>query len=468
MKEELKDRKILLGVTGSIAAYKSAYLARELVKKGAEVRVIMTPSAAQFITPLTFANLTKNPVAVEMFDETAQRGGAWHIHLANWCDVMLIAPITCSTLGKLANGICDTALVTVATALPRNKHLILAPAMDTEMWLHPATQRNIEILRSYHADIIPPAEGELSSGLTGPGRFPETDEITKTIESILAGSAENKAQDDNTIEVIVEKKKPKEEDIQINTINDAVDKDEWSADLELSKLKDEVSGKEKSFLRGKKILITAGPTHEKIDDVRFIGNHSSGKMGFALAETAFDLGGEVTLIAGPVNLQTPEGAIRLNVKTAAEMHEAVISQYEDSDIIIMAAAVADFTAEDAVSGKIKKDSQENGLMLKLKPTIDILSELGRKKKNKQILIGFALESENELNYGRQKLEKKNCDMIVVNSAIKPRSGFGGDDNTITIITKDGKEQTFPPMPKSECAIAIFNAVRTIMDTVQSK
>jgi len=463
MKETLKDKKILLGVTGSIACYKAAYLAREMMKLGAEVRVIMTSSATHFVSPLTFSNLTKNPVAIEMFDDTSQKGGAWHIHLANWCDLMLIAPITASTLGKLANGICDNALVTVATALPGNKKLVLAPAMDTEMWLHPATQRNVDILISYDAKIIQPTEGELSSGLTGPGRFPETNDIIKYLENIFSEKVAANKKEDNTIEVEVTKKKPKEEDILINTVEDAVEKDIWSADLELTKLKDEISGKEMKFLRGKKILVTAGPTHEKIDDVRYISNHSSGKMGFALAEEAIRLGGEITLIAGPVDLPTPEGSIRLNVKTAAEMHEAVMSQYREADIIIMAAAVADFTLERSHSGKIKKDTQHEGMTLKLIPTIDILSELGRQKSNKQIIVGFALESENELEYGRQKLEKKNCDMIVVNSANKPQSGFGGDNNTITIVTKDEKEQSFPPMPKTECAIAIYNAIRTIME-----
>jgi phosphopantothenoylcysteine decarboxylase/phosphopantothenate--cysteine ligase len=463
MKEVFKNKKILLGVSGSIACYKAAYLAREMMKLGAEVRVIMTPSATHFVSSLTFSNLTKQPVAVEMFDDTAQQGGAWHIHLANWCDLMLIAPATASTLGKIANGICDNALVTVATALPRDKKLIFAPAMDTEMWLHPATQRNIEILKSYEARIIPPAEGELSSGLTGPGRFPETKDIIEYLDKNILEKTDDKKQDDSTIEVEVIKKKPKEEDILINTVEDAVEKDQWSADLELSKLKDEISGKELKFLRGKKILITAGPTQEKIDDVRYISNYSSGKMGFALAEEVIRLGGEVTLIAGPVSLATPEGVIRLNVKTAKEMHEAVLSQYQEADIIIMAAAVADFTLERSHSGKIKKDTQQDGMTLSLVPTIDILLELGKKKSHKQILIGFALESENELEYGRQKLEKKNCDMIVVNSANKPQSGFGGDDNTITIVTKDEKEQQFPPMPKTECAIAIFNSVRTIMD-----
>jgi len=463
MNNKLKNRKILLGVTGSIAAYKSAYLARELMKTGAEVRVVMTSSATQFISSLTFANLTKYPVAVEMFDDSAQQGGAWHIHLANWCDIMLIAPITASTLGKLANGICDNALVTVATALPRSKKLVVAPAMDSEMWLHPSTQRNIDILKSYGCNIIPPADGELSSGLTGPGRFPEIVDIISYIHDSLSDNFDDNVLNDNSIEVEVIKKKPKEEDILINTIEDAVDKDEWSANLELSKLKDEINDIDKNFLRGKKILITAGPTYEKIDDVRYISNHSSGKMGFALAEEAIKIGGEVTLIAGPVSLETPEGVIRINVKTASEMHQAVLSQYKEANIIIMAAAVADFTLEKPHSGKIKKDAQEQGMTLNLVPSVDILSELGKNKNEKQVLIGFALESENEMEYGRLKLEKKNCDMMVINSANKPKSGFGGDDNTITIITRSGQEKPYPPMPKTECATAIYNAVRTILE-----
>ncbi len=458
MELSFKNKKILLGVTGSIAAYKSAFLARELIRYEAEVRVIMTPSATQFITPLTFANLTKHPVAVEMFDEKAQQGGAWHIHLANWCDSMLIAPITASTLGKLANGICDSALVTVATALPRNKKLLLSPAMDSEMWLHPATQRNIEILKSYGCIIIPPAEGELSSGLTGPGRFPETDFILSELNKAIVNKNSS-----NEIDVEIETKKKDADDIQINTLQDAVEKDEWNSDFELSKLKDEIAGKEMNYLRGKKVLISAGPTHENIDDVRYISNHSSGKMGFALAQVAKDLGGEVTLVAGPVDLSTPKGVIRFNVKTAAQMHEAIISQFNEADIIIMAAAVADFTPKDSFYGKIKKHTQIGSLNLELIPTKDILMELGNKKRKDQILVGFALESESELEYGWQKLERKNADMIVVNSANKPQSGFGGDDNTITILTKSDEPKPFPPMPKTECAIAIYNSIRKIID-----
>lgn len=450
----MKNKKILLGVTGSIAAYKSAFLTRELIKLGAEVRVIMTPSATEFITQMTFSNLTKHPVSVDMFDETAQQGGAWHIHLANWCDAMLIAPATASTIGKLANGICDTALVTVATALPKEKDIIVAPAMDTEMWLHPATQRNIDILKSYGCQIIPPAEGELSSGLSGPGRLPEVHDIIIQLMKIINI-------DEQEIE-IEEKVNRDADDILINTLDDAISKDEWSADMELTKLKNEIAGKDDRYLTGKKVLITAGPTHEKIDDVRYISNHSSGKMGFALAESARFLGAEVTLIAGPVSLETPEGVIRMDVRTAGEMHEAVMSQYDNADIIIMAAAVADFTLQRSLKGKIKKDSKEEGLDLKLIPTKDILSELGNIRKEGQILVGFALESENEIEYGRQKLQKKNCDIIVVNSANKPKSGFGGDHNTITILTKDNEPNAFPPMTKKECSLAVFNSISNIL------
>ncbi len=413
---------ILLGVSGSIAAYKTPVLVREFIKRGDDVRVVCSPSALNFVSSVALQNLIKHPIAVEMFADDTQNAGSWHIHLARWCDVMMIAPCSAATMGKIANGISDTALTLVALALPPEKPLYIAPAMDTEMWLHPATQRNCDTLRSYGARIIPPAEGELASGFHGAGRLPELDVLVEAIHK-----------------------------------------------------------QRETPLAGKTVLITAGPTYERIDDVRFIGNYSSGKMGYALAAQAQRLGARVLLVSGPVTLETPnEGGIpitRIDVESAQEMYGAVMNHRNETDVFLLAAAVADFTPTVRHLGKIKKSSLEQAtverasqsinqqagiLTLELRHTPDILAALGKIKEPRQILVGFALEAANYEDNALKKLHEKHCDMIVLNAANKPDSGFRGDKNTITLLHASGEKQEFPPMSKQECAVEIWQEVKRRM------
>ncbi len=446
--KNLKGKKIVLGLTGSIATFKAPLLVRELVKAGADVHCVMTPSAQNFTTPMVLANVSNNPVITDMFSEDIQNNGAWHIHLARECDAMLVAPCSASTLGKMAYGICDNALVTISVALPIEIPLVISPAMDTNMWINPITQNNCKVLeRMVNATIIQPADGALSSGLVGPGRFPEIEVVLSELDKAL------------------EKKTDKVNDFEIqynpNSLQETVYKDKFNAELELEKLKSDMNNP----LKGKKVLVTAGPTHEKIDDVRYIANHSSGKMGFALAEYALTLGADVTLVAGPVALKCNEAIKRIDVVSAQEMYEAAIRENsnEEIDIAIHAAAVADFTPETSVIGKIKKTKKGEDMTLELTQTRDILASFGEEKRANQVLVGFALEYSNEKEYGKKKLEKKNCDLIVVNSVAKPQSGFGGDDNTICILTKEGKEFDYPPMPKSQCAKVIIEKVMEYLD-----
>jgi phosphopantothenoylcysteine decarboxylase/phosphopantothenate--cysteine ligase len=478
----LKDKIILLGITGSIAAYKAPLIIRELIKRGAEVHAIMTPAATEFITELTIANLSRNPVIVDMFDKNAQQGGAWHIHLAQSCDAMIIAPCSAATLGKLANGICDNSLVAVATAKPLHIPLIIAPAMDETMFNHPSTQRNIEIMKSYGALIIPPEAGELSSGLTGFGRLPDIPVIIEFLEDVLKKKSlklsnevneKNESNEGNEVKKSLLKEslttayslQPNSLSLEaalekpVPSLQDSVDKIMWSTELEITKLKQSMSGKSKDKpLLGKKLLVTAGPTIEKIDDVRFISNFSSGKMGFALAEIGLKLGASVTLITGKVALECSPEIERIDIISSEELYNHVMLHEKQSDIIIMAAAVADYSPVDTFSGKIKKKETGDKLTIELTSTKGILKELGRIKTEKQLLVGFALESKDEVSNGWNKLKSKNCDMLVVNSANKPDSGFGGDMNTITILNKDGSEKSYPAMSKAECAEEILGRV----------
>jgi phosphopantothenoylcysteine decarboxylase/phosphopantothenate--cysteine ligase len=419
MSKIFENKKIIVGVTGSIAAYKSALFVRELKKLGAEVFVIMTRSATEFITSLTLENLSRNPVTVDMFDKNAQSGGAWHIHAANECDLMIIAPCSASTLSKIATGICDNALVTIATALPPEVPLIIAPAMDSTMFLSHSIQRNIKILMEDGIHIIQPADGELSSGLTGPGRLPEIDVLVNEVSKILT---------------------PKTK--MSNHINKYFN-------LELLKL----------YFENKKVLITAGPTIEKIDDVRYLTNRSSGKMGYALAEKVSNLGAEVTLISGPVKITPPANVKIINIENAEEMYEASIKAFKNSDIAILSAAVSDFTPINKSTGKIKKEDVGTELTIHLKQTKDILFELSKMKKKNQIVIGFALEHINEIENGIKKLQRKKCDLIVLNSMSKENSGFDIDLNTITILDAKGVIKDYPTMNKSECAMVILESIR---------
>jgi len=439
--KELQNKKILLGLTGSIATYKAPMLVRELVKLGADVHCVITPSAEHFVSSMVLANLSNNVVANDMFSKDVQNSGAWHIHLARECDAMLIAPCSAATLGKIAHGIADNALVTVATALPTEIPLLISPAMDTNMWQNPITQSNCNILvQKLNAIIIPPSEGELSSGLVGPGRFPEINVII-----------------DYLLDAINSPKSPVNDyDVksESNNLDSTID-DNWRKSINYEE------GFLKEDLKGKKVLITAGPTHEKIDDVRYIANYSTGKMGYALAEEASARGADVILISGPVSLTCSSKINRINVVSAEDMFQYADKVKDDVDIAIFAAAVADFSPDSSVIGKIKKEKSGGEMVLNLRQTRDILGSFGENKAKGQFLVGFALEYANEKEYGRSKLKNKNCDMMILNSGSKLHSGFGGDNNTISILTKD-LEKDFPPMPKTECAKIIFDEISKVL------
>ncbi|MFA6945525.1 MAG: bifunctional phosphopantothenoylcysteine decarboxylase/phosphopantothenate--cysteine ligase CoaBC [Pedobacter sp.] len=397
----LTNKNILLGVCGSIASYKSATLTRLLVKAGANVRVVMTRDACHFITPLTLSTLSKNPVLSSYFDPET---GTWnnHVELGLWADLMIIAPASANTLAKFANGLCDNLLS--AVYLSAKCPVFFAPAMDLDMWKHPATQKNIESLISFGNTMIHPTYGELASGLSGEGRMAEPEDII----SIL------------------------------------------SDDL-----------KKKLPLRDKKALVTAGPTYEAIDPVRFIGNHSSGKMGFAIAEELAGLGASVTLIAGPTSLNLNNSSInRIDVTSAQEMLEAAKSYFTESDISIFSAAVADYRPKDISLTKIKKNSPE--FVIDMIKTPDILATLGAEKKDGQILVGFALETDNEEANAIKKLEKKNLDFIVLNSLNDKGAGFKNDDNKISIIDRKLKIETFELKPKKEVAADICKKVLDLL------
>lgn len=397
----MKGKKIVLGITGSIAAYKAAVLARALIKKGAEVQIVITPAGKEFITPITLSALTSRPVISEFF---AQRDGTWHSHvdLGLWADAMLIAPATASTIGKMAHGIADNMLVT--TYLSMKAPVFIAPAMDLDMFAHPATQHNLDILRSYGNHIIEPASGELASHLVGKGRMEEPEKIVEVLEAFFAQSQD---------------------------------------------------------LKNKKILITAGPTYEKIDPVRFIGNYSSGKMGYALAEDCARRGAEVTLVSGPVNLKTQHPSIRrIDVESADEMYREAIRLYPEAHAGILCAAVADFTPEAIASSKIKREKED--LTLRLKPTQDIAAALGKIKQPHQRLIGFALETNDELAHAQEKRKRKNFDFIILNSLNDKGAGFRHDTNKITIVDENGSTP-YPLKDKKEVASDIIDKLVSIVN-----
>lgn len=391
----LQGKKILIGVTGSIAAYKAVFLVRLLVKSGAEVKVVMTPSAKDFVSPLTLSTLSKNPVLTDLFDEQSWTN---HVMLGRWADVMLIAPLSCNTLGKMANGLCDNLLL--ATYLSATCPVAVAPAMDEDMWLHPSTKTNLAKLASFGNHIVPVEKGELASGLHGEGRMAEPEQLVQYLTSHFFL---------------------------------------------------------KRSLAGKKAIVTSGPTYEPIDPVRFIGNHSSGKMGIAIAKALYARGAEVVLITGPTSVPLPGNGIAVvKVNTAAEMYQACDERFANSDIAVMAAAVADYTPATKSDQKIKKT--EDTLEVDLLKTKDILKSLGEKKKKDQVLVGFALETNNEENFAKDKLAKKNADMIVLNSLNDEGAGFGHDTNRITIFGKNGEKYMYDAKSKTEVAQDIVDKI----------
>ncbi len=396
----LRGKKIILGITGSIAAYKSATLVRLLVKQGAKVKVIMTPLAKEFITPLTLATLSNNPILVDFFNP---ENGDWnsHVDLGLWADAYIIAPATANTIGKMVTGVADNLLLT--TYLSAKCPVFIAPAMDLDMFAHPSTKHNLQTLKSFGNKIIEPTVGQLASGLEGKGRMEEPENIVRYIDDFFT---------------------PKK-------------------------------------MAGKKVLITAGPTYEKIDPVRYIGNFSSGKMGFALAESCARQGAEVTLITGPVNLSARHPNIRrIDVDSAEEMYKAVMNRFYKMDGAILCAAVADFTPIQKFDSKIKREKQN--LILELKPTNDIAAAVGKIKGGEQFVVGFALESDNEEQNAIGKMERKNLDFIVLNSLQDHNTGFGFDTNKVSIIHRSGMKKKYELKSKLDVADDIVNEINTLI------
>lgn len=387
----------MIGITGSIAAYKIPILVRQLLKEGAEVKIIMTEAAKDFVSSLVLSTLTKSPVLNQLFDESSWSN---HVALGRWADVMLIAPLSCNTLSKMAHGACDNLLL--ATYLSATCPIVVAPAMDEDMWQHPTTKANVNSLQAHGCQIIPVVYGELASGLVGEGRMAEPESITQYLGHFFS---------------------------------------------------------RRLTLKGKKALVTAGPTYEPIDPVRYIGNHSSGKMGYAIATELTNRGAEVTLISGPVGIKEHGSYEVVRVTSAREMAEACLV-HADYDIAVMAAAVADYTPVETKEQKIKKDGDL--ITLDLKRTTDILATLGKQKNSHQVLVGFALETENETQNALKKLHAKNADLLVLNSLRSEGAGFGKDTNQVTLFYKSGKEVAFATKPKTDVAKDIVDAITALL------
>ena len=413
----LKGKKIVLGITGSIAAYKACQIIRLLKKAGAEVQVVITPAGKEFITPITLSALSQNPVISDFF---AQRDGTWHSHVALglWADAMLIAPATASTIGKMANGVADNMLIT--TYLSMKAPVFVAPAMDLDMYAHPTTQQNLDRLRSFGNQITEPQSGFLASGLEGKGRMEEPEVIVERLEEFFNAHPSP---------------------LTLQTSN---------SKLQTSKFK---------------VLITAGPTYEKIDPVRFIGNYSSGKMGFALAEECARRGADVTLVAGPVSVQcSVPGIRRIDVESADDMLAAALEAFGQADAAILCAAVADYKPETVAGQKIKRTADD--MVLRLVPNPDIAAELGRRKQEGQVMAGFALETDHEQQNAEHKLEKKNLDFIVLNSLRNPGTCFRSDENQVSIIRRDGSRRDFPKKSKQDVAVDIIDELESHLFTAE--
>lgn len=442
----LSGKHIVLGITGSIAAYKSCLIIRALVKRGAEVQVVITPAGKEFITPITLSALSRHPVISDFF---SQRDGTWHSHvdLGLWADAMLIAPCTASSLGKMAHGVADNMLVT--TYLSMKAPVFIAPAMDLDMYQHPSTQANINTLKGYGNRFVEPTSGFLASGLEGKGRMQEPDLIVEELERFFADSLKETTQKGA-------------QDQEQMTQEDILDQEETTqkGPQDQEKMTQEAAQKEKMLpLAGKRILITAGPTYERIDPVRFIGNFSSGKMGFSIAEECRRRGAEVTLVAGPTALQCDAAIRRVNVESAQEMYEACLPVFDTADAAILSAAVADFTPEQKAESKIKREADD--LVLRLRPTHDIAKTLGQRKRPGQRLVCFALETNDEEANARGKLERKNADFVVLNSTRIPGTTFNADDNQIAVVTREGV-RSYPKKSKQEVASDIIDVLQGLL------
>lgn len=442
----LSGKHIVLGITGSIAAYKSCLIIRALVKRGAEVQVVITPAGKEFITPITLSALSRHPVISDFF---SQRDGTWHSHvdLGLWADAMLIAPCTASSLGKMAHGVADNMLVT--TYLSMKAPVFIAPAMDLDMYQHPSTQANINTLKGYGNRFVEPTSGFLASGLEGKGRMQEPDLIVEEMERFFANPL-----NETTQKGAQDQEQMTQEDIL------AQEETTQKGPQDQEKMTQEAAQKEKMLpLAGKRILITAGPTYERIDPVRFIGNFSSGKMGFSIAEECRRRGAEVTLVAGPTALQCDAAIRRVNVESAQEMYEACLPAFDTADAAILSAAVADFTPEQKAESKIKREADD--LVLRLRPTHDIAKTLGQRKRPGQRLVCFALETNDEEANARGKLERKNADFVVLNSTRIPGTTFNADDNQIAVVTREGV-RSYPKKSKQEVASDIIDVLQGLL------
>lgn len=436
----LTGKHIIVGITGGIAAYKSATLVRLLVKSGAEVQVIMTPNAKEFICPVTLSTLSGKPVISEFFTANT---GQWnsHVDLGLWADAMVIAPATACTIGKMANGIADNMLVT--TYLSAKAPVFVAPAMDLDMMAHPSTTRNISMLRSYGNHIIEPAEGELASHLVGKGRMEEPENIFKVLDSFFSAPHDMKCDTVSAACATLSSKCDTASSIC------ATPSSEGESTKDGAVIKD---------LSGLKVLITAGPTYERIDPVRFIGNYSSGKMGYAIAEEAADRGADVTLVSGPVSVSTDHPGVKIiSIESARQMYDACVRLFPDSDITIMSAAVADYAPAEVSEKKIKREKDEIP-QIRLVKNPDIAATLGKEKRPDQYLVGFALETNDEMENALNKLQRKNLDLIVMNSLRDAGAGFGTDTNKISIFTRDGSQASYPLKSKREVATDIIDAI----------
>ena len=401
--ETLRGRRVALGVSGGIAAYKVPLIVRLLKKAGAEVQVVMTRDAERFVSSLTLATVSGRPVLTEIFPDSGKNSsGSWtkHIEIGMWADVFVVAPATAQTIARLAHGFCDSMLT--AVALTARCPTLVCPAMDHDMFVHPATQANLDLLEERGCFVLPPEHGELASGLIGEGRLPQPEQVCAEIASVILRSARRRGD-----------------------------------------------------LSGKHVVVSAGPTREAIDPVRFISNQSSGKMGYAIAQAAADRGARVTIVSGPTNCRAPDNVAVEHVVSASDMFDAM-KRHGDADIIVMAAAVADYSPSAVSQHKIKKSEGETSLHLRR--TTDILAHLGANKQPGQILVGFALETQDELQHGRRKLAAKNADLIVVNNPTNEGSGFGGDTNQVTLIRADGEAEPLPVLPKARVAEAILDRV----------
>jgi phosphopantothenoylcysteine decarboxylase/phosphopantothenate--cysteine ligase len=452
--------RVVLALSGSISAYKAPLIVRQLIKAGAEVRVVATASALEFVSALTLQNLSGHPVISDLFDRTSQRDGSWHIELAHWCQHLLWAPCSATSLARLATGLCDDAPSLVVISLPRETPITVAPAMDSTMWMHPAVQRNVAQLRADGVHIIEPEVGPLASGLFGPGRLPEPEDLVRQL-GLVESAAYRGVCSGPSSAIGLDSLRP-------DWLVHSADANDLASGGGVNPNEKPGCVRSSGPQRGSRalgvsgaqptVLLTAGPTLEKLDEVRFISNRSSGKMGYALAQQAQKMGARVILVSGPVALDCPPGVERIWVESAAEMLSAVQQHFPTSDICICAAAVADYRPKASVDGKLKKEEMGPNPHIQLELNPDILAWCGQHKRPGQTVVGFALEANNHLENGWSKLRRKQCDLVVLNHVHQTEGGMGADQNQVTILSELGGEVPLPTLPKLQCAQEILSAI----------